>query len=154
MAYKSNRKEVTESKSLKNMRIALAVLYFIQTILTTFPFMIGLDEKGNFQQLTAFEIAFQTNGYTNSQEIRLALLFGVFVVFPIICFFFCVLDKSIVKNIVSIICCLVCCSLMLYVVGGAMGFGCMFSLLLYVVILFMTMQSLIVSLATSSSTNK
>ncbi len=147
MAYKSGRKEVVESKSLKKMRITLAVLYFIQVILTTFPFMLGIDNEGKFQQLTAFEIAFQPNGYANSQEIRLALLFGVFVVFPLVCFFFHVLDKSIVKNIVSIACCLICSFLMLFTIGGAMAFGGLFSLILYVVILFMTMQCLVVSIA-------
>lgn len=144
----SRETKITESKKAKRLRITLCVLYFIQVVLTTFPFMWGLDDNGNLKQLTAFEIAVQPGGYDNVQEIKIALLFAVFVLFPVVCFFFCCLDKSIVKNFVSFACCITCACLITFGIGASLAMGAVVSLLLYVLILFFTTQQLLVSVAT------
>lgn len=147
MAYSSEREKIVESKKAKRIRITLAVLYFIQVVLTTFPFTWIVDESGNVKQLTAFELAVRPSGYETVQDVKLALLFAVFVLFPAVCFFFCVLDKSNKKNVVSIICCLTCACLITFGIGATIAMGAVVSLLLYVLILFFTVQSLILPVA-------
>lgn len=147
MAYSSEREKIVESKKAKRIRITLAVLYFIQVVLTTFPFTWIVDESGNVKQLTAFELAVRPSGYETVQDVKLALLFAIFVLFPAVCFFFCVLDKSNKKNVVSIICCLTCACLITFGIGATIAMGAVVSLLLYVLILFFTVQSLILPVA-------
>ena len=143
-----NKRNIKESKKAKRLRITLAVLYFIQVVLTTFPFMWGTDDSGNIKQLTAFEIAVQPDGYGGAGAIKLAIVFAVFVLFPAVCFFFCVLDKSFVKNFVSFACCITCACLITFGIGASVAMGAVVALLLYVLILFFTTQNLLVSLAT------
>ncbi len=147
MAYSSEREKIVESKKAKRIRITLAVLYFIQVVLTTFPFTWIVDDSGNVKQLTAFELAVRPSGYETVQDVKLALLFAIFVLFPAVCFFFCVLDKSNKKNVVSIICCLTCACLITFGIGATIAMGAVVSLLLYVLILFFTVQSLILPVA-------
>ncbi len=147
MAYSSGREKIVESKKAKRIRITLAVLYFIQVVLTTFPFTWIVDDSGNVKQLTAFELAVRPSGYETIQDVKLALLFAIFVLFPAVCFFFCVLDKSNKKNVVSIICCLTCACLITFGIGATIAMGAVVSLLLYVLILFFTVQSLILPVA-------
>ncbi len=145
MAYSNTRDKIVESKKGKTLRITLAVLYFIQVVLTTFPFMWGADADGNLKQLTAFEIAVQPDGYNSAEEIKLAILFAVFVLFPAVCFFFCCLDKSTKKNFVSFACSITCACLITFGIGSMIAMGALVSLLLYVLILFITTSSLLVS---------
>lgn len=145
-----NRSAIKESNKAKRSRITLAVLYFIQVVLTTFPFMWGLDESGNIKELTAFEIAVQQGGYQNAESIKLAILFAVFVLFPAVCFFFCILDKSVVKNFVSFACCIVCACLITFGIGASIAMGAVVALLLYVLILFLTTRNLLISVASDN----
>ncbi len=147
MAYDNKKTEIKESKKAKTLRITLAVLYFIQVILTTFPFTWIVDDSGNIKQLTAFELVIKPSGYEGAQDILLALLFSVFVLFPIVCFFFCILNKGIAKNFLSILCSLTCALLITFGIGATIDMGAVIALLLYVVILFFTTQSLLVTVA-------
>ena len=98
-----------DNKSAKRLRITLAVLYFIQVVLTTFPFLRGITEDGEFRQLTAFEIAVQPAGYPTAEDVQLAIFYGIFILFPMVAFFFCILDKnSNVKNFISVACSIFC----------------------------------------------
>ncbi len=137
-----------ENKSAKRVRITLAVLYFIEVILTTFPFTQGITEDGEFRQLTAFEIAVQPAGYSSAEDIQLAILYGLFVLLPMIAFFFCVLDrKSNVKNFVSALCCIVCAVMIIFFIGPAqLALGSTVSLILYIAILFFTAMSFMASI--------
>lgn len=147
MAYSRERNKAKESKKAKCIRILLAVLYFIEVVLTTFPFTWIADENGNVKEFTAFELAVRPSGYETAQEVKLAVLFAIFVLFPVVCFFFCCLDKSNKKNVVSIVCCLTCACLITFGIGATISMGAVISLLLYILILFFTTQSLLLSLA-------
>ncbi|MBR2715478.1 MAG: hypothetical protein IKB73_04645 [Ruminococcus sp.] len=142
-----NKKNITESKKSKKLRITLAVLYFIEVVLTTFPFVWGPDSNGKLIELTAFELAVQPDGYNTTQEVKLAVLFAVFILFPLVCFFFCCLDKSLKKNFVSAACCVVCVCMITFGVGASIAFGAVVSLLLYILILFLTTYSILSQLA-------
>ena len=63
MSYDYKKTNKKETKKQKFMRIFIAVLYFFEVVLTTSPFVWGMDDKGNPQQLTAFQIAVQPNGW-------------------------------------------------------------------------------------------
>lgn len=141
-SYKSN-KDIVESKKTKGLRIFLAILYFIEVVLTTFPFMWGPDKAGNPKQLTAFQIAIQPDGYNGWGEIKLAIIFGILVLFPAVCFFFCLLDKSALKNFVSFACCIVCACIITFGIGGMIAMGALVALLLYILILFVSTASLV-----------
>lgn len=141
-SYKRN-KDIVESKKSKGLRVFLTILYFVQVVLTTFPFMWGPDEKGNPKQLTAFQIAIQPDGYQGAAEIKLAIIFGILVLFPAVCFFFCLLDKSALKNFISFACCLVCACIITFGIGGMIATGALIALLLYIFILFISTASLI-----------
>jgi hypothetical protein len=147
MAYNDKKTKMIESKKTKAMRIWLAILYFIQVVLTTFPFTWIPDDKGNVKQYTAFEFMVRPSGYHSSQEIKLALLFGIFVIFPLVCFFFFVLSKGVVKNYVSFACSIICSVLLTFGIGGTIAMGGVVALLLYVFILFFTTQNLLMLLA-------
>ncbi len=144
MSYNSSKK--TEPKKAKYLRITMAVLYFIEVVLTTFPFMRGAGEDGTLQQLTAFEIVIQPGGYDDAAGVKLALIFAVLLLFPIVSFFFCVLDKSIVKNIVSVACCFVCACIITFGIGMMIDIGALVSLLLYILILFLTTANMNITL--------
>lgn len=147
MAYNGEKNKIVESKKAKRLRITLAVLYFIQVVLTTFPFTWIVDSSGNVKQLTAFELMVRPSGYETAQDVKLALLFSVFVLFPVVCFFFCVLNKGVLKNFVSFACCIICALLITFGIGATIAMGAVISLLLYVLILFLTTQNLLVSVA-------
>lgn len=147
MSYSSEKSKIVESKKAKRLRITLAVLYFLQVVLTTFPFTWIVDDSGNVKEFTAFEMAIRPSGYETTQEVKLAVLFGIFVLFPVVCFFFCCLDKSFKKNFVSFACCIVCSCLITFGIGATVAMGAIVSLLLYVLILFLTTQSLLVGVS-------
>ncbi len=154
MSYSRDGKSVSESKRSKTLRITLAVLHFIQVVLTTFPFMWGVSDSGELKQLTAFEIALQPDGYNDTQEIKLAIIFAVLVLFPAVSFFFCILNKSIVKDFVSIGCALTCSGIITFGIGGLIAMGAVVALLLYVLILFLSTMSLLSCVApTDTDTN-
>ena len=123
MSYNREKSKIKESKKAKRLRITLAVLYFIQVVLTTFPFTWIVDSSGNVKQLTAFELMVRPSGYETAQEVKLAFLFGVFVIFPVVCFFFCVLSKGYVKNFLSFACCIICASLITFGIGATIALG-------------------------------
>ena len=68
----------------------------------------------------------------------------IFVIVPIVGFFFCALDKqSNMKNIVSIICCLVgVISILTIVTVNLLSLGSMLALLLYILISFLSTLSI------------
>lgn len=131
--------DIKESKSSKRLRITIAALYFIEVLLTTFPFMWGGASDGKLHVLTAFEMVIQPSGYNSAQEIRLALYFSLFIILPIVSFFFMLCDKkSNVKNFVSVASCIICCCLITFGLGNAIAIGALMSMLLYILILFLT----------------
>ncbi|MBQ4128437.1 MAG: hypothetical protein IJD68_01535 [Ruminococcus sp.] len=151
MSYGRDKKAITESKKSKTLRITLAVLYFIQVVLTTFPFMWGVSEKGELKQLTAFEVAVQPGGYDGAQDIKLAIIFAVLVLFPAVCFFFCILNKTLVKDFLSIVCALTCAGIITFGIGGLIAMGGVVALLLYILILFLSTMSLLSSVAVQNT---
>ncbi len=132
--------ENVETKSEKRIRIFLAVMFFIQTVLTTFPFMQGSIEQG-FTYITAFNMLVQNNGYTDSGDYMLVIIGAILVILPMVAFFFCILDKkSKKKYFVSALCSIACAVAITFGIGGAISIGAVITLIINVVTLFMTAQ--------------
>lgn len=149
-----NTDKIKENKKSKRQRITLAVLYFIQVVLTTFPFMWGINSSGEIKQLTAFEIAIQPGGYADTSEVKMAIIFGILLLFPAVCFFFCVLNKTLLKNFVSVVCCLTCACIITFGIGAMIAMGAVVALLLYILILFITTMNMFSTVAIEQTENK
>lgn len=144
MANFTNVDERVENKSEKRVRIFLAVMFFIQTVFTTTPFMQGKivqDGKEVYNTLTAFNLLVNPGGYENPGAIPLAFVGGILVIFPIVAFFFCVLDsKSRVKYIISGLCSIICAMTITFSIASVISIGAIITLVINVICLFMTSQ--------------
>ncbi len=144
MANFTNVDERVETKTEKHVRIFLAVMYFLQTVVTTIPFIQGkvtIDGESGYATLTALNLLIQTDGYADRSSIPLAAVGAVLVIFPMVAFFFCVLDsKSRIKYIVSGACCFVCAALIAFVLASVISIGAIITLVLNVICLFMCSQ--------------
>lgn len=139
MARMSYYEKPVESKSERNIRIILAVMFFIQIILTTFPFVQGDSGDGYYSYLTAFNMLVQPEGYATGQDYILAIFGGVFVLLPMVAFFFCILDKkSYVKYIVTALCSIISVVIIAFGVGGSIGIGALFTLIVNLITMFLT----------------
>ena len=114
MANYTNVEERVESPSERRVRYFLAVMFFLQTICTAIPFIQGsVEVEGEtvYRTITAFNMVVNPGGYGNIGSIPLAVIGAILVVFPIVAFFFCVLDsKSKKKFFVSGACAVICAS--------------------------------------------
>lgn len=144
MANFTNVEERVETSSERRIRIFLAVLFFIQTIMTTFPFIQGtveVDGKEGYGNLTAFNLLVNPSGYQGTGAIPYAVVGGILVVFPIVAFFFCVLDtKSRVKFVISGLCAVVSAMLITFTMAGIIAIGAVLTLVDNVLCLFMSAQ--------------
>ena len=130
--------EKVESKSERGIRIFLTVQYFIQTLFTTVNYMAY---PGSGEGVTPLQMLIQSDGYHNYAQIMMAVYGGVLVVFPMVAFFFCLLDKkSKKKYVVSWLCCVTTVALICLSLRSNLGFGAVFTLLLCIVTMFMTTQ--------------
>lgn len=141
MAKYTNVDERVESRSEKRVRIFLAIMFFIQTVITTFPFMHGINDDGQFTYVTAFQMLVQQNGYGEEGDFMLVIVGAILVILPMTAFFFCVLDrKSKVKYLVSALCSILCAIAITFGIGGGIALGSVITLIFNVITLFMTMQ--------------
>ena len=131
---------VFENRSEKRVRYFLAFLFFLQTVVTTLPFMQG-TVGDDFATVSAFQMLVQLDGYRGKGDLFMAAVGGLLVVMPIVAFFFTLLDsKSRVKYLVSGLCAVL--SAVIITFGYMFSLGAIITLLLNVVSLFMTMQGL------------
>ena len=144
MARYTNVDERVESSSERKVRYFLAVLFFLQTICTAIPFIQGpveVDGATSYMTITAFNLLLNPGGYGNLGAIPLAVVGAILVVFPIVAFFFCVLDtKSKVKFFVSGACAVVCAIVITFSFASYISIGALITLVLNVLCLFMSAQ--------------
>ena len=132
--------ENVESKSEKRIRVFLAVMYFLQVMMIPLPLMHG-EVEGGIGYRTALNLLIQYNGYNSAAEVIVALYGAVLIILPVVSFFFFLLDKkSKKKYIVSVISCFLCAVIIWFGTGDTVALGGVLTLILIVVILFMTAQ--------------
>ena len=143
----TNVETSSETASEKRIRIFLAIMFFIQVILTTTPYMHRIVETAEGEELetvTARQMVLPvfTEGF-NEKTTFLFLYGAVFILLPAVAFFFCVLDKrSRLKYLFSAVCAVLCAVLITFGFAGSISLGAIITLVLNVVCLFMTMQGL------------
>lgn len=141
-----------ENKKVKNMRIFIAVLYFLQFMNTLFfPFAVVAQRSGNTLKahyIWASDCTVQLFSSQGLLDFGLNAIFSVFVIIPVICFLVFLLDKKTnIKSFISIVACLVCAYLITFEINQMIYYGAIFALVLYVIIMFCTT---ILMLSTSS----
>ena len=144
MANYTNVEERVESPSERRVRYFLAVMFFLQTICTAIPFIQGsVEVEGEtvYRTITAFNMVVNPGGYGNIGSIPLAVIGAILVVFPIVAFFFCVLDsKSKKKFFVSGACAVICAIVITFNFASMISIGAIITLVLNVICLFMSSQ--------------
>lgn len=144
-----------ESKSEKHIRIFLIILFFVQILVTTMPFIQApAAEVANqlpedikitsnlYVTITGFNMLVQTNGYTQSGSIMIAVIGAIIVVAPLVAFFFCILDKKSKKKFIcSGICSVLCAIAITFSMSQfRLGLGSVLTLIINVIALFMSAQ--------------
>ncbi len=148
--------KLDENKTTKRLRVAQCVLYLLQIFFCTFPYIQGISSDNQFYSYTVFDmLSFMGGTFPSSSggdALQKALpYFLIFLVIPIIGFFFCLFDKyRNLKNIVSIFCCLAGVLSILLIVGYLISLGSLISLLLYMVICFITTMAMFARIAKDS----
>ena len=136
-----------ENKTRKKLRITQCVLFLAQLLFCTFTFVQIPNPDPT--KLGFYATVFDMLGYLGGDFPDVAQssafssvlpLFFVFLVIPIVGFFFCALDKERnLKNIVSIICSLLGVFSILTIVSiNFISYGSLFALLFYLLISFIT----------------
>ncbi|WP_405342604.1 hypothetical protein [Ruminococcus sp.] len=145
MAKYFDKDEIKESSSEKKVRIFLAVMYFLLVLVTVWmPLMYGpVNDDGQYSILTAVNLLIQPNGYGSSAQVMSAIYGAILVILPIVSFFFFLLDKkSKKKYVISYITCILSAVVICFGPGKSIAYGGIVSLLLILVIMFMTTQGL------------
>lgn len=134
---------MTETKKQKKLRIAIWIFYLIEVFLSSTPFMVGKVD-GKTQSLTVLEIVVQPGFQYTADQVKLALFYSLFLIIPLIGFFFCVFDrKTNIKNGASFICSVLGVSVITFGIGGAMASGALISLFIYLITALLSMYSII-----------
>ena len=143
--------KIPENKTRKRLRITLCVLYLFQLIFCAWPYYQFVQDgklvtDSIYEMLSALGTGNVIGASSSdfSAITRILPLNFIFVIIPIIGFFFCALDKqSNLKNIVSIFCCLFgVLAIMTIVTVNFLSLGSLLSLLLYLLISFLSALSI------------
>lgn len=143
MAKYFDKDEIKESSSEKKIRIFLAVMYFLLVLVMVWmPLMYGpVNDEGQYSILTAVNLLIQPNGYGSAGQVMGAVYGAILVILPIVSFFFFILDKkSKKKYIISYITCILSAIIICFGPGSSIAYGGIVSLILILVIMFMTTQ--------------
>lgn len=143
--------KIPENKTRKRLRTVIWVLYLLLLILCAWPFYQYIQDG----KLMTNSVLDMLSALGAGNEIGLAQsefsaittmlpLNFIFLVIPIVGFFFCVLDKQTnLKNVVSVFCCLIgVVSILTIVTVDLLSLGSMLSLLVYILISFLSTASI------------
>lgn len=147
--------KIAENKTRKRLRITMCILYLIQLYLCTCSYIyLPISEDVTENYLSVFGMLSYLGGtfpnVEGSQAFRTYVPFYfIFIIIPLVGFFFCALDKERnMKNIVSIICCLLgVVSILLIVTLNLICLGATIALLLYVLTSFITTIAMMARIA-------
>lgn len=152
--------KIPENKTRKKLRIAQCVFFLIQILLCTFTFVRipNPSQAGSYFYATVFDMLGYIGGTFPDMPESSALqsyipFFFIFLVIPIVGFFFCALDKERnMKNVVSIICSLLGVVSILFIVTlNFIDIGSMLSLLVYILISFLSTIAMMARIVDNSS---
>lgn len=152
--------KIPENKTRKRLRITLCIFYLFEIVLCAWPYY-GYVQDGTLVTNSVFEMlsALGTGniiGASSSEFSAITTILPlnfIFVIVPIVGFFFCALDKQRnLKNIVSLLCCLIgVVSILTIVTINLMSLGSLLALLLYILISFISSFSMMARIATDKN---
>lgn len=145
-----------ENSSERKVRLFLAVMFFIQTLMTTLPFMHHVNPETNTLEgsISALNFVIQADGFASNNG-YMAIYGIILIVLPLTAFFFCLFDKrSRLKYLFSGLCSVVCAIVITFTVGTSISFGAVLTLIVNVITLFMTSQGLQATSARIAGTKK
>lgn len=153
--------KIKENKTRKRLRIAQCVFYLAEILLCSFTYVhIPNPSEGRDFYATVFDmlgyIGSSVPDMPSSAAFKTYIpFFLIFLIIPIIGFFFCALDKERnLKNIVSIFCCLAgVLSILMIVSINFLDFGSVFALMIYILISFLTTIAMMARIADNPSNN-
>ena len=138
------------------------MLFLILAVFCSFTFVHipNPDGSGKDFYATVFDMLGYMGGEfpdsTLSESFKSVLPFYfIFIIVPIVGFFFCALDKERnMKNIVSLLCCLLgVLSILLIVTLNFIDIGSMLSLLVYILVSFITTIAIMARIVDNSKKN-
>ena len=152
--------KLPENKTRKKLRITQCVLYLFEIVFCTFPYIQGQASDGYLYSHSVFSIisywgATVPDTMAGAAFQTYAMFMPIFVVVPIVGFFFCALDKQRnMKNVVSIICCLIGVVAILMIVNRMLSLGSLLALLVYLVICFITTMAMFARISDKTTKNE
>lgn len=152
--------KIEENKTRKRLRITQCVLFLVQIFLCSFPFINGTASDGYFYSYSVLDIISFLGGEipntASGDAFKQAIpYFLIFLIIPIIGFFFCLFDKyRNLKNIVSIVCSAAGVVSILFIVSYLLSIGSLVALLLYILICFISTIALFARITSDESTQK
>ena len=141
-------------KTRKKLRITMCVLYLMELVICTMPFI--QDTKVNADGLVTvaspfnmFMMLFGVTSNVDGSFAAFSVVCVVLILIPIINFLFCALDKERnLKNIVSVISCFVSVFLiLLFIPRQNISIGDIVAILVYVLIMFITSIAMVMRLS-------
>lgn len=136
--------KLPENSTRKKLRITQCVLYLLEIVYCSMPFIQGYTSKGEFASYSVFQIATFIGGNfpdtADGAAFQSYLLYYYIILFiPIVGFLFSAFDKQRnIKNIVSIFCALAGVVSILSIVSFTISLGSILALLTYLLICFIT----------------
>ena len=138
-------------KTRKKLRYAMCVLYLLEIVVCTMPFIHYFKPDNSILSASPFFMITMLFGVTSGLDgtvITMCVLCIFMMVLPTIGFFFCALDKERnLKNLVSLVCCLAAVFIILNIPGSYMSIGAVFAIVIYVVIMFLTSIAMVMRLS-------
>ena len=148
--------KIPENKTRKKFRIAQCIFYLMEIFFCSLPFIHGADSQGKMYSYTILELISYIGGTaTDDAFLNYVMYTPMVLIIPIIGFFFCVFDSQRnLKNVVSLACSAAGILAILYIAGAALSLGALLSLLVYLLISFITTLSMFARLQTDNADKK
>ncbi len=140
--------KLEENKTRKKLRIAMCVMYLLEIVFCSFPYINGTTSSGEFYSYSVLDILSYLGGNIPDTADGAAFksyiwFYFLFLIIPIVGFLFCAFDKQRnLKNLVSVMCCLAGVVSIIAIVSYTMSLGSLLAILLYIVICFITTMAM------------
>lgn len=140
-----------DTKTRKKLRIAMSVLYLLQIVVCTMPFIHNFQADGKITSASPFfmfTLLFGVVSGLDATAVTMCILCIMMILIPIIGFLFCALDKERnLKNLVSLACCLAGVFIILTIPSQYISIGAVIAIIFYVVIMFLTSIAMVMRLS-------
>ena len=131
--------KLPENKTRKKFRIAQCIFYLMEIFFCTFPFIQGADSQGKMYSYSVLDLVSYIGGTGEESFLNYVMYTPIIIIIPVVGFLFCAFDKQRnLKNLVSLICCAAGVISILLIAGAAFSFGALLSLLVYILVSFLT----------------